>query len=729
MRVPVAALLLAVSVCLAGCHGPGLSGAEGEVAFNRPSKHLGDAWVGLTLSTTVTVQNRGRSPLSVTWEVPEGFTVEGLTSPLPSGETDLTVTATRTAPGMSRGTLKAKAERSSSSIELTFLALAHPACNPATSCSSWAFDIHEGECVETVEPDGTQCDPKSQCVLEATCQAGQCVGAARECDDGDACTLNTCNALTGCEFPPAPPCPGDGACGVGVCDPAVGCTFEPAVDGTICGDVACNAAQVCIAGNCVVRDPPDGFVCKEASPCQGAGTCQNDTCVVPPPTTLSADWNYNVAPDPVLGAREKLHDYVLDADGRMAMTGFMQRLVVNAGTPAVKRLENTAARRCVLWNRRVTCADLWEYDIPGGLVNGTVAPLDAEGRPLWRFRLQAHRPAYVQETDTLFLARLVVMGPDRLAAIYEAYPRNSPNGTNCRMYYLAVLDAAGGLVSSSRIQDPFLTMCNHPHPYGAAADIAGNLYISFSPSSEGSAPLYAQSPSLLLSYDRNGTLRWKRTDVHPGGELAVVGNLLWSEGSTTPLNTATGVAIPAVGGLREQVGRAVVTIDRYVSSPWFSFAGATELHGYKHSSERAWTYSLTDPGDTFLTRELRLASWHPRAQAQRREAVLAFARLGGQQSLLAVDPSQGKELWRCAVDAPISTLPQLFDVAQDRLVMMADAEFGGDGDPPYANSHATFWRFPLTGVGHSRSPWPGTWGGPARDHLEKGALLPVTPGN
>ncbi len=731
VRGSLSSLLLVLSLSFAGCHSGGLTGAEGEVAFNRRSQHLGDAWTGLGASGTVTVQNRGRSPLSVTWEVPDGFTIEGLTSPLAAGETELTVHAIRAEPGMSRGTLRAVADRSSSSIELTFLSLAHPACNPETACSSWAFDIHKGECVETVEADGTVCDPQSECVLDATCQGGQCVGAARECDDGNACTLNTCNALTGCEYPPAPPCPGDGQCGVGVCDPAVGCVVTDAQDGTVCGDVSCQAAQVCIAGACVLRDPPDGFICKEPSPCQGAGVCQNEVCVVPPATTLSYDWSYNVEPNPETGAREKLHDYVLGSDGRMALTGFFTRgLVIHAGTPGMKRLQDTAARRCVLWNGRLTCADLWEYGLGGiGALNGTVAPLDEDGRPIWVFRLGAERPAYVHETDTLFLARLVVMGPDRLAAIYEAYPRNTTASTNCRMYYLAVLDAAGGLVSASRIQDPTLSQCNHPHPYGAAADVSGNLYISFSPSSEGSAPLYAQTPTVLLSYDRNGNQRWKRTEPYPGGELAVVGDLLWSEGSQTPLSTANGQPVTPLGGAREQVGRAVVTVDRYVSSPLFSFGGARELKGYTHATQRAWTYALPAPGDTFLTRELRLASWHPRALAQRREVVLGLARVGGHQTLVAVDPSQGKELWQCRVEAPIGTPPQLFDIAQDRLVMMADAEYGDDGDPPFANSHATFWRFPLMGVETSRSPWPGTWGGPARDHLEKGVMLPVTPGN
>ena len=55
----------------------------------------------------------------------------------------------------------------------------------------------------------------------------------------------------------------------------------------------CNAAQVCISGNCEVRDPPDGYICAEASPCQPEGVCAADVCVRPAATTLVPNWNFD----------------------------------------------------------------------------------------------------------------------------------------------------------------------------------------------------------------------------------------------------------------------------------------------------------------------------------------------------------------------------------------------------------------------------------------------------
>ncbi len=725
MRAVVFSLIAVVSW---SCRGGGLSNADGEVQFAREAQHLGAVYRSLGITGSITVYNRGRSPMAVTWEEPEGFLLVSPPSVLEAGETKVGVALTHDAPGIYRGVLEVSASNSGDELLLIATVLDFPECQPSTPCSTWNFDPALGECVETVLPDDTVCDPRSACVQDATCQGGRCVGPSIVCDDGNACTLNTCNAVTGCEFPPAPPCPGDGACGVGVCDPATGCTTTPAEDGTVCGEGTCVSAKVCIDGTCVERDPPDGFVCAEPTPCREAGVCQGATCVQPPATPVAYDWSFN-APDPTgQTVQKRLHDFVIEPDGRMSMMGFFATTVINGGTTAMREIANTASRRCLIWNGRLTCADHREYDVPGEGLDGAVKVLDENGLPLWRFRLAQHRPQFLAENQNLFMARMVVMGPDRLAAVYEAYPANLGSETRCRNYYMAVLNASGELVNAHKLVDPLLTQCNHPHPYGAVADAAGNLYLSFSPSSEGNAPLAAQNPTLLISWDKDGIFRWKRVDGYPGGELGVVGELLFSEGSQTPLDAKTGIPLQAQGGPRELMGRPVVTKDHYVSSPWMGFGGGTEMHGYAHTSRRQWTYTLPAPTDTFLTRELRLASWHPRPEAQRREVVLTFARINGVGTLVAVDPSMGKEAFRCELQAPIMDAPQLFEVANDRLAVMGDALTLGDGDPPFANSYASFWRFLLPGISPSRSPWPGTWGGPTHDHREKGTH-PSTPGS
>ncbi len=62
-------------------------------------------------------------------------------------------------------------------------------CNPAT-----------GQCVNPAKPQGTACDDNNVCTTGETCDAGGvCTGgAAVDCDDADACTADSCDAVHGC---------------------------------------------------------------------------------------------------------------------------------------------------------------------------------------------------------------------------------------------------------------------------------------------------------------------------------------------------------------------------------------------------------------------------------------------------------------------------------------------------------------------------------------------------
>jgi hypothetical protein len=94
-------------------------------------------------------------------------------------------------------------------------------CNPAT-----------GECELSPQNDGEPCVDPDQCVPEGTCEAGLCVGAPPDCDDGNPCTTDACVAGEGCTNEP----------GVAPCDDADPCTINDfcTPDGTCAGqDVGC----------------------------------------------------------------------------------------------------------------------------------------------------------------------------------------------------------------------------------------------------------------------------------------------------------------------------------------------------------------------------------------------------------------------------------------------------------------------------------------------------------
>jgi len=68
---------------------------------------------------------------------------------------------------------------------------------------------------------GNACDDQNACTASDTCDTGSCTGTPIDCDDGEQCTVDSCDSLTGCNFEPVAdgtPCTG-GTCNSGVCTP------------------------------------------------------------------------------------------------------------------------------------------------------------------------------------------------------------------------------------------------------------------------------------------------------------------------------------------------------------------------------------------------------------------------------------------------------------------------------------------------------------------------------
>ncbi len=139
----------------------------------------------------------------------------------------------------------------------------------ARDCSALDGDCVEGACDEAAaacvaanRDDGTDCDDGKACSGPDGCLAGQCVGAPipncctldSDCDDGNPCTVDTCEAG-------------------GTCD-----NDAAALEGQGCEDGAfCTEGDVCTAGACVgqprvcASDDCNAGFCDE-----GADTCQLD---------------------------------------------------------------------------------------------------------------------------------------------------------------------------------------------------------------------------------------------------------------------------------------------------------------------------------------------------------------------------------------------------------------------------------------------------------------------
>lgn len=161
-------------------------------------------------------------------------------------------------------------------------------CTPATGCTHMPL------------ADGASCSDDDVCNGVEICMTGMCSPSpALNCDDMDPCTIDSCDAMSGCASAPAPagsscsdgdPCNGAetcdaaGTCAAGPppdcddlnpctidsCDAMGGCTHADVADGTACGDGdVCNGEELCMAGVCAGGAALD---------CDDQNPCTSDTC-------------------------------------------------------------------------------------------------------------------------------------------------------------------------------------------------------------------------------------------------------------------------------------------------------------------------------------------------------------------------------------------------------------------------------------------------------------------
>ncbi len=168
-------------------------------------------------------------------------------------------------------------------------------CEAQHPCKkAWCNDTaKEGTnpCVLEWKQEGVGCNDGDSCTSDDMCKPSdddslQCLGDAITCDDGNSCTTNSCDELDGCQYLPLadgtlcdlPPefCGEQGSClegvcgaeGVKVCDDGFACTVDTCLEGGVCqhepDDSACDDGQFCNgpescsdAAGCLAGTPPD----------------------------------------------------------------------------------------------------------------------------------------------------------------------------------------------------------------------------------------------------------------------------------------------------------------------------------------------------------------------------------------------------------------------------------------------------------------------------------------
>ena len=180
-----------------------------------------------------------------------------------------------------------------------------PDCDDKNPCTTDACDPKKG-CGSVNVGNGTVCGAQT-CnglvhVEKSTCFSGICLpGSKQNCDDGNGCTDDTCEAATGCKktqntaacndgtactkddkckagscVAGAPlPCSDGNECTLDQCDPVKGCVYPTASDGTVCIDPSCakgvySKGSKCTGGSCEAIAGPKN--------CDDKNTCTDDLC-------------------------------------------------------------------------------------------------------------------------------------------------------------------------------------------------------------------------------------------------------------------------------------------------------------------------------------------------------------------------------------------------------------------------------------------------------------------
>ncbi|MDI7269166.1 MAG: hypothetical protein QME96_14345, partial [Myxococcota bacterium] len=143
---------------------------------------------------------------------------------------------------------------------ITGLCTTDPCCGvacdspPATGCFASSGTCTDGACTYIGLPDGASCADGDACNGDEICRGGACTaGISLVCDDGNPCTTDTCDSLTGCRSEAVPD--------------DLGCPD----DGNVC------TADACLGGMCVHPAAPDGLSCSSLTTCQG--TCRSGACL------------------------------------------------------------------------------------------------------------------------------------------------------------------------------------------------------------------------------------------------------------------------------------------------------------------------------------------------------------------------------------------------------------------------------------------------------------------
>ncbi|MCB9787495.1 MAG: putative metal-binding motif-containing protein [Deltaproteobacteria bacterium] len=154
---------------------------------------------------------------------------------------------------------------------------APPDCDDGDACTVDSCEMTTGQCVHAPTATGP-CDFDDPCVESASCQEGACVEVPKQCPDVDDCNVGVCvgegncdvEALTGVPCDDGDPCTEDDMCNAGAC----GGLPSSCSDGDPCTRDVCDS----VTGACSNEEPDDGASCDDGDPCTEGDVCADFIC-------------------------------------------------------------------------------------------------------------------------------------------------------------------------------------------------------------------------------------------------------------------------------------------------------------------------------------------------------------------------------------------------------------------------------------------------------------------
>lgn len=245
---------------------------------------FGRVRAGTAVSRTLEVENTSQSDLELTLITTGPFTASpGSATLRASGRLEVTVTF-QADPGSAEGNLQVDGARKTQRVDLSGVGVPARDCRASAPCRVSTWDLETDTCREAVAPDDSPCESTDLCLESTRCRAGVCVGEFRSCDDGNPCTTDGCNPMTGCRRDDKVCPPSSSPCRDTACNRDTGrCEERPRALGTPCGTTDCTTASVCDPfGACIVVSPaPEGALCRPEVACLPEGRCRQGRCQGP----------------------------------------------------------------------------------------------------------------------------------------------------------------------------------------------------------------------------------------------------------------------------------------------------------------------------------------------------------------------------------------------------------------------------------------------------------------